>query len=251
MPNQWMHNYNFTVVIGTYNQAHILPYVFDALHAQTYKNFDVIVCDDGSKDDTIGLCQKEKRFPLTYFTWENKGMRLAASLNRGFKDMKGDYVVCFMGDSIPKNDLLFQYNRYAYPNVLVSGIREYKLKPEGEVVERDWRLQKNFDKMNGVLNPWVIFTGNNWCAHKSIFDEIGYWDELYQGYGCDDIDFAMRASLSGIYQLYPCEKAIVYHIGPNVNQSDELNKKIYLEKYRRVFYDARSGRAGRFLAEKR
>ena len=50
-----------SVITSTRNREKILPRVFNSLKKQTYKNFEWIVCDDASEDDTIDLLQKYKK----------------------------------------------------------------------------------------------------------------------------------------------------------------------------------------------
>ena len=74
---------DFTVVTPTYNRANVLHRVYDSLSAQTYRNFEWIVVDDGSSDDTAQIVaewQKEADFPISYFYQENSGKHMALNL---------------------------------------------------------------------------------------------------------------------------------------------------------------------------
>ncbi len=73
----------FTVFTPTYNRAHTLHRVFDSLCAQTFRNFEWLVVDDGSTDNTpelIGEWVKAGRFPIRYFQQPNLGRHIADNL---------------------------------------------------------------------------------------------------------------------------------------------------------------------------
>jgi glycosyltransferase involved in cell wall biosynthesis len=73
----------FTVFTPTYNRAHTLHRVFDSLCAQTFRDFEWLVVDDGSTDNTRGLIDqwmKTSRFPIRYFRQPNSGRHIADNL---------------------------------------------------------------------------------------------------------------------------------------------------------------------------
>lgn len=80
-----------SVFTPTYNRARTLSVLYESLKAQEKYNFEWIVVDDGSTDDTESLFEKwleETRFPLTYFKKENEGKHIA--INRGVRMAKGE-----------------------------------------------------------------------------------------------------------------------------------------------------------------
>jgi glycosyltransferase involved in cell wall biosynthesis len=78
------HAPNFTVFTPTYNRAHTLKRVFDSLMAQTYRDFEWVVVDDGSTDGTQYLIEKWQKlanFPIIYSLQPNSGKHIA--FNKG------------------------------------------------------------------------------------------------------------------------------------------------------------------------
>lgn len=81
---------NFTVFTPTYNRAHTLQRVFDSLMAQTYRDFEWVVVDDGSTDGTRHLIDDWKKsadFPIVYKLQPNAGKHIA--FNKGVNLAKG------------------------------------------------------------------------------------------------------------------------------------------------------------------
>lgn len=85
----------FSVVIPTFNRGDRLVVALDSLVAQTYKNFEVLVCDDGSTDCTRDVVEGYKKLlDLTYIWKENWGGP-ARPRNCGIKASKGEWI-CFL-----------------------------------------------------------------------------------------------------------------------------------------------------------
>lgn len=98
--------YRISVIIGIYNCASTLAEALESLLAQTYQDFKVILCDDGSKDNTkeIALEYKEK-YPGKFIVIENpRNMGLNYTLNHCLEYADTEYVARMDGDdiSLPK-----------------------------------------------------------------------------------------------------------------------------------------------------
>lgn len=92
-------DYYFTVFTPTYNRAHLLHRVYDSLGAQTYRDFEWLIIDDGSTDKTLELVkrwQAENLFPIRYFFQHNQGKHIA--WNRAADLASGEYFLCADSD---------------------------------------------------------------------------------------------------------------------------------------------------------
>ena len=80
-----------TVFTPTYNRAYILPVLYESLKKQSCKDFEWLVVDDGSTDNTYNLFvnwQSENIVPIRYFKQPNGGKHRA--INYGIKEAKGE-----------------------------------------------------------------------------------------------------------------------------------------------------------------
>lgn len=98
-----------TVFTPTYNRAAYLLKVFESLLQQTFKDFEWVIVDDGSIDDTSVIIDNlqltnDKFFPIRYFYQENGGKHRA--INRGVKEAKGElFLILDSDDMLPPNSL--------------------------------------------------------------------------------------------------------------------------------------------------
>lgn len=85
----------FSVIIPTYNRADLLDRCLDSLVRQTFRDFEVLVCDDGSTDDSRDVAERYKnRLDLRYLWDENWGGP-ARPRNRGIAEARGEWI-CFL-----------------------------------------------------------------------------------------------------------------------------------------------------------
>ena len=88
--------------MGIYNCAPTLPEALDSLLSQTYQSFKVIMCDDGSTDDTVEVAQRYvDTYPNKFILLKNKkNLKLAATLNHCLEYVDTEYVARMDGDDI-------------------------------------------------------------------------------------------------------------------------------------------------------
>src|SRR5690554_5503093 len=101
----WRHL--FTVLTPTYNRAHTLERVYSSLEEQSFQDFEWVIVDDGSTDDTrerVREWQQQARFPIHYFWQENQHKKTA--FNKGVREAHGELIVALdSDDSLDMNAL--------------------------------------------------------------------------------------------------------------------------------------------------
>ncbi len=89
----------FTIFTPTYNRAHTLHRVFDSLRAQTLRDFEWLLIDDGSIDGTEGLVAgwaQSADFPVRYLRQDHAGKHIAR--NRALGEARGHFFACLDSD---------------------------------------------------------------------------------------------------------------------------------------------------------
>lgn len=90
-----------SVIMGIYNCASTLQEALDSLYSQTYQDFEIILCDDGSTDDTYHIAMINKiTHPNIVLLRNNKNLGLNQTLNNCLQVSKGDFIARMDGDDI-------------------------------------------------------------------------------------------------------------------------------------------------------
>lgn len=93
-----------SVIIPTFNASGYLPKAIESVMNQTYTNFEVIIIDDGSTDNTRSIIKESEK--VKYFYQENKG--LSSARNAGMQKSNGKYLVFLDADDWLENEALMQ-----------------------------------------------------------------------------------------------------------------------------------------------
>jgi glycosyltransferase involved in cell wall biosynthesis len=224
-----------SVILTTFNRAGYLALSLPGYMRQTYKDFELIIADDGSTDETQGLIERYQRlasFPISHVWQENKGYRRARILNEAIKQASYDYLIFSDGDCIPKGDFIEAHVRNSQEGYLLGGghirlTKEYSasLTPEavsqglyGQALtsEQLWRLRlkqwKNFFYMLAGKRRRPKFIGLNLSVDKPSVLAINGFDENYEGWGQEDSDLRERLKRFGLRPRSILTQAIVFHL---------------------------------------
>ena len=214
-----------SIVIPVYNGSNYMAEAIDSALAQTYDNIEVIVVNDGSKDegksDEIARSYGDK---IRYFPKENGGS--SSALNEGIKNMQGQWFSWLSHDDLYYKDKV--KNQVEYLNNLIdSGIAEedlYKhilftacdfINGEGKLIkksrfENEKALSDKISALKG--NEYLIceptkynFYGCGCLINKKAFDEVGGFDEKLRL--INDLDMWYRL-YAGKFKLHYMPEAL-------------------------------------------
>jgi glycosyltransferase involved in cell wall biosynthesis len=113
-----------SVIVTTYNQPAWLEKVLWGFSAQTFRDFDVLVADDGSDHvtrDTIERLRPTLSYPVQHVWHEHRGFRKCEILNKAIIASDADYLFFTDGDCIPRRDLLAIHSGLARRGRFLSG----------------------------------------------------------------------------------------------------------------------------------
>ena len=113
-----------SVVVSTYNQPRALALSLAALAAQSARDFEIVVADDGSGDETRAVVEQVRAttaVPITHVWHPDDGFRKTEILNRAIVAAAGAYLLFTDGDCIPRADWLATHLRLARPGAFLSG----------------------------------------------------------------------------------------------------------------------------------
>lgn len=113
-----------SVIFSTYNSPAWLEKVLWGFHYQTDDNFEIVVADDGSGEETRALIDdfiSKTHRPVIHVWQEDDGFQKCRILNKAIMEATGDYIVMTDGDCIPRHDFIAAHRQAAEPGCFLSG----------------------------------------------------------------------------------------------------------------------------------
>lgn len=218
-----------SIIIPVYNGSNYLKEAIDSALAQTYDNFEVIVVNDGSNDNgkTEKIC-KSYGNKIRYIKKENGGV--ASALNRGIKEMKGEYFSWLSHDDVYYPDKLEKQINFLETQedkkVIVYSNVEYIDKNGKTIYETQHQKRHNIKHLNTRLYPALkgLMNGCALLIHKDILVKAGYFDETLNTAS----DYAMWFKITRINNIrFLPETLVKYRI--HEEQGTKKEKRYYEE----------------------
>lgn len=194
----------FSVIIPAYNAERFLHIAIESVLRQTNPDFEIIVVDDGSHDNTRTVVSQFQDNRLKYIYQDNAGV--SAARNTGIKKASGSHI-CFLDaddEWLPSHleTLAELIETYPACKVFITGY-QYRL-TTGEVVPHTARLlksvfQSTFQSDNGYDLLWkygYIMHTNSVCCVKAAFDDVGYFAVGVKNGEDDDMWYRLLAYYS-------------------------------------------------------
>lgn len=193
-----------SVLISVYNDGPYLARAVDSILNQTFADFELILVDDGSSDDTPEVIASFDDPRIVAVQHENRG--LVPSLNRGLEMARGRYLARLDGDDTSRPDRLARQLDFLEtdPNRVVvgswatvhglDGTYLDEIRPPTDDVELRWQLL------------WrIIYPHSALCVRTDVLREVGGWDEsFWREYPhASDYDLVVRLSQVGELAAVP------------------------------------------------
>ncbi|MBX9206305.1 glycosyltransferase [Campylobacter jejuni] len=246
------------LIITTYNQKERLALVLDSVKNLEPLPDEVLIADDGSREDTAKLIQAyQKDFPckLEHIWQEDEGFRAAASRNKAINASNSEYIILIDGDMILEKNFIGDHLNFASLKTILQGSRTILNKNESKELLSKNDFSLAFDK-KGFKNQRNIFLAKcvykfskltkkffkksqlvkgsktcNMSFYKSDFEAIEGFNEKFIGWGREDSEFVARFLFNdGVFKRLKFN-ALAYHIYHEENSKNmlEINHQIYLE----------------------
>jgi glycosyltransferase involved in cell wall biosynthesis len=210
-----------SVVIPTRNRERIIYKCVKHIMEQDYSPYEVIVVDDGSEDNTEEALKDFSKYrnfryiPLS----ERKGPAFCRNL--GVRESEGDLII-FIDSDI-----------FVLPDFISSHVKIHRNYPDGVVavgpVIAISQMDSEVSKKGSILDfSNAYFASGNASIPKDIFMRVNGFDEVFNVYGWEDIDFGLKLKSSGIKSV-KVPDAIGYHYQP---LPDESGLRALIEKER-------------------
>lgn len=225
-----------SVVIPTYNRAIDLERALLSLNNQIYKYFEVLICDDGSTDNTSSVVNEfANKLNIRYIKIQNSG-KPAVPRNLGITQAKGKYIAFLDSDDWwheNKLQLAFEYLENG-ADLVYSDFYKVKYLTEKEIVRvRELKENITIDLLkngNAICNSSVV-------VRKSILDKVGFFNEGQEYIAWEDFDLWLRISKITSHFVHINQPLVYYWFGGgNLSTSErtiltaQAIRRIYIRK---------------------
>jgi len=189
-----------SVIVPTYNYGHYIGKTLESVLNQTYQDFEIVVVDDGSKDDTTFVVRSFDDPRVRYVYQENQGA--CAARNRGIREAAGEYFLFEDADDLLGPRHLEEYHKVACEN---PGCNVYGHAVKVRVENGEYKILQEKgecpgdDLLEQWLGHWSIWSNCILWPRENI-EKVGGWDETLSAN--QDGDIAMRALVAGIRFVY-------------------------------------------------
>ena len=230
-----------TVIIPNYNGLRFMEPCFAALRQQKFKEFDILVVDNGSQDGSVEWL-KDHEIP-SIFLEENTGF--SGAVNVGIRACETPYVILLNNDTEPYPDYVGELVRCMdrFPEVFSASSKMLQLSNRelmddaGDMYSvLGWAYQRGVGQpASRYSRARQVFAACAGAAiyRREVFEEIGYFDESHFAY-LEDIDVGYRAKIFGYKNVY-CPTAVVYHVGSGTSGSKYNSFKVRLAARNSVY----------------
>ncbi|HHB51734.1 MAG TPA: glycosyltransferase, partial [Saprospiraceae bacterium] len=237
-----------SLIIATYNWKDALELVLKSVLLQSKMPYEVIIADDGSKEDTRQLIEHYKNqfpIPLRHIWHEDKGFRLSEIRNKAINAAKGNYIIQIDGDTILHKHFIKDHEKFAKKGQFISGSRVLLCEDFSKKILQSKKFKFNiFSKhvknkhyhlrlpllakflakpTHDVHKVITSVRGCNMSFWKDDLLEINGYNEDMTGWGREDSEISARLINLGLSQINLKFRAIQYHIYNPESSRDSLN----------------------------
>jgi GT2 family glycosyltransferase len=237
-----------SVIVAIYNHFNWLRMILDALCLQTYKDFEVVIADDGSNELTVeaiaDYCARHPEMRIIHSWQPDEGWRKNKCLNKAARAASGEYLVFIDGDCVPHPRFIEDHLQLRKRGRVFGGRRVDMSQPVSAYMEsreimspgyfstlRQEILKNVFSTplsvtwaqlRRTVRFPFIFgkplhlrhvgFLGCNFSIYRSDLEKVNGFDERYIDPGTgEDIDLGVRLENAGIMCAKSSHYALMFH----------------------------------------
>ncbi len=258
-----------SVILAFYNKIDYLKLVLAGFERQTFKDFEIIIADDGSPEDIVIEIEKLSRnlsFPVIHVWQEDKGFRKNKILNRAIVSSRSGYLIFADADCVPHYEFVNEHFKAAKPKQCLTGRRvnlsekitryltpqkisqgyldeNILLLIEDGIFGKSFDVEKGFYFKNNFIRNYFNkkkrgLLGCNFSIHKEDMLMINGFDERYEAPSIgEDSDIEFRLNLYGVDVDSLNNIAVQYHLFHLLQTRPEQNLELFADvKKSNVYY---------------
>jgi glycosyltransferase involved in cell wall biosynthesis len=236
---------NVSLIITTYNWKEALELSLLSAMDQTQPAGEIIVADDGSREDTrdlVGRMAGNSRVPIYHIWQKDKGFRAARIRNKAMAKASGEYLIFIDGDIILHKTFIKDHEEVARSRFFSQGSRVLLTPGKSAQVLIEKQLRFSFfenglkNRKNsihsGFLSRLVTRKSRhlngirtcNFAFWRADGVSVNGFNEDFEGWGREDSEFAARLMTSGVQRQNIRFRALAFHLFHPANPRDSLDR---------------------------
>lgn len=251
------------IIVNRNGETH-LKRLLDVIDDTIHLNYEIIIVDNDSTDDSIELIKSYTQLPISLIQ-NSQNHSFSYANNQGVEISKGDYILFLNNDVKPLdgwlnhllNSMITNENvgavgsKLIYPNCessIINKTKSYSIQHSGIIFKEGNGYIKPFNRDNGVKynnltnqsaeEEIIAVTAACMLIKKSVYDEVGGFDNSYV-YGYEDVDLCLKLYKKGYKNIYN-PKSVLYHYEFGTQEKSDQdavrerrlnNQKIFISKW--------------------
>lgn len=209
-----------SIILVNWNGARHLPVCFNALRQQTVRDFEIILVDNASRDNSLEVLARD--FPEVKVIALKDNLGFAGGSNVGIRAAWGQFIILLNNDTEVEphwlEEVLAAFERHPEAGSVASKMKLFDQRDKFHTTGDFYRV----DGIPGNRGVWEVDRGQydheeyvfSTCGgsaayRRAVLDQIGLFDEDFF-FSCEDVDLGWRAQLAGWRCVY-APQAVVYH----------------------------------------
>jgi glycosyltransferase involved in cell wall biosynthesis len=218
-----MNRIQVSVIIPTYNRAHVLPDAIDSVLAQDFSDYELIVIDDGSTDNTMTILDG---YPNRVKVYRQTNQGVSAARNHGIAVSSGELIAFLDSDDLwlPQKLAVQAAFFNSNPEALICQTQEIWIR-NGVRVNPKKRHQKPCGLIFEKSLELCLVSPSAVMLRRQLFDSVGLFDESLPA--CEDYDLWLR--ISSRFSVHLIDKPLIVKKG---GHADQLSRMKGLDRFR-------------------
>jgi glycosyltransferase involved in cell wall biosynthesis len=210
-----------SIVVPCYNQAQYLDEALQSIFDQTYSDWECLIVNDGSPDNTEEVAQKWEAKDPRFSHFYNKNGGVSSARNLGIKAAKGEFILTLDADDKYEATFLEKALTVLIHNpeigIVSSWARCFSANKQLQLYQTNAKSTADFLFYNGAN------TGGSLLFRKACWEQAGGYDEKPEN-GYEDWEFYLRVCASG-WKVYVIEEVLFFYRQSSVSRSAGMNRK--------------------------
>lgn len=248
-----------SVIVSTFDQPNSLKLCLEGYSKQSFKNFEMVISDDGSDNETLKVIEDFRNnapFKIKHVWQHNKGYRRAKVHNMAVLKSIGQILIFSDGDCIPDRDFVLVHTTYCKPRAFCLGgyVRlgpneSESVKAKGvdnncllKHVTGKYRLRFLIESAKFLFHQLLSSQikasayGANISVWRDDFFKINGFDENYDNFGREDSDLKKRLLMAGVRPVSIWTKSWVYHLDDKIDPKITKRRIPRKRELERLYY---------------